>query len=289
MFNKIILGTANFNKNYGLINKNLLKDTRRVLAFAKKKKIKTIDFAPKYINNKKTLNLIAKARFDVISKLPSIKKVPKKNMEKFIKKQIYKNLSLLKSKNIFCMLFHDSKDFRLKKIKDAIKILIEYKKQKIIKKIGVSIYNPEEINLILKNFKPYKPDVIQLPFNVFDNRFQVTGKLKKLKQLKVEIHARSIFLQGLFFKDVKNLSSYFRKWEKKLYHFKKNKNEKTIYNICFNYVNRNKFIDKIIIGFKFEKEISSFFKSIGNPKIKILKEIKPINDVKLVNPSLWRK
>ena len=88
---------------------------------------------------------------------------------------------------------------------------------------------------------------------------------------------------------MKNLSSYFRKWEKKLYHFKKNKNEKTIYNICFNYVNRNKFIDKIIIGFKFEKEISSFFKSIGKPKIKILKEIKPINDVKLVNPSLWRK
>ena len=56
------------------------------------------------------------------------------------------------------------------------------------------------------DFKPYKPDVIQLPFNVFDNRFQVTGKLKKLKRLKVEIHARSIFLQGLFFKDVKNLS-----------------------------------------------------------------------------------
>ena len=62
MYNKIILGTANFNKNYGLINKNLIKDTKKVLSFAKKKKIKTIDFAPKYINNKKTLNLIAKAR-----------------------------------------------------------------------------------------------------------------------------------------------------------------------------------------------------------------------------------
>ena len=106
MYNKIILGTANFNKNYGLINKNLIKDTKEVLSFAKKKKIKTIDFAPKYINNKKTLNLIAKARFDVISKLPSIKKVPNKNLKKFIKKQIYKNLFLLKSDNIFCLLFH---------------------------------------------------------------------------------------------------------------------------------------------------------------------------------------
>ncbi len=289
MYNKIILGTANFNKNYGLINKNLIKDTKKVLAFAKKKKIKTIDFAPKYINNKKTLNLISKARFDVISKLPSIKKVPNKNLKKFIKKQIYKNLFLLKSDNIFCLLFHDSKDFHLKKIKEAIKILIDYKKQKIIKKIGVSIYNPNEINLILKNFRPYKPDIIQLPFNIFDNRFEINGSLKKLKQLKIEIHARSIFLQGLFFKDVKNLPSYFKKWKKKLYHFKKDKNQKTIYNICFNYVNKNKFIDKIIIGFKFEKEISSFFQSINKPKIKILNKIKPINDVKLVNPSLWKK
>ena len=98
------------------------------------------------------MNLIAKARFDVISKLPSIKKVPNKNLKKFIKKQIYKNLFLLKSDNIFCLLFHDSKDFQLKKIKEAIKILIDYKKQKIIKKIGVSIYNPNEINLILKKF-----------------------------------------------------------------------------------------------------------------------------------------
>ena len=97
MLNKIILGTANFNKNYGLINKNLLKDTKQVLAFARKKKIKTIDFAPKYINNKKTLNLIAKGKFEVISKIPSIKKVPSKNLKKFIKKQIYKNLSFLKS------------------------------------------------------------------------------------------------------------------------------------------------------------------------------------------------
>ena len=53
MYNKIILGTANFNKNYGLINKNLIKDTKKVLSFANKKIIKTIDFAPKYINNKK--------------------------------------------------------------------------------------------------------------------------------------------------------------------------------------------------------------------------------------------
>ena len=51
------LGTANFNKNYGLINKNLIKDTKKALSLLRRKKLKTID-SPKNIN-KKTLNLIA--------------------------------------------------------------------------------------------------------------------------------------------------------------------------------------------------------------------------------------
>ena len=42
MYNKIILGTANFNKNYGLINKNLIKDTKKVLSFAIQVNIKPI-------------------------------------------------------------------------------------------------------------------------------------------------------------------------------------------------------------------------------------------------------
>jgi aryl-alcohol dehydrogenase-like predicted oxidoreductase len=289
MLNKIILGAANFNKKYGLINNNLLNDSEKVLAFAQKKKIKTIDFAPKYIADKKTLKLIADARFKVISKLPSIKKISKIKLRKFIDLEIKKNLSIFKTDFIFCILFHDSKDFKLKKIREAIKILLEYKKKKIIRKLGVSVYNPEEINLILNNFKPYKPDIIQLPFNIFDNRFEKTGMLKKLKKLKILVHARSIFLQGLVFKNTRNLSKYFNKWKKKINNFNENKSDQAIYNICFNYVYKNKFIDGIIIGFKFEEEITKFFNSIKKLNKRILKEIKPINDEKFVNPSNWRK
>ena len=184
MINKIILGTANFNKNYGLIKKNSFKDSKKVINYAKKKKINIIDFAPKYIKNKKILNLIAKSKFTVISKIPSIKKVPKNKIKKFIERQILKNLSIFNSKNIFCILFHDSSDFRFDKIKDAITILNNFKNKKIIEKIGVSIYNPEEINLILNKFKPHKPDIIQLPYSIIDNRFQVAGVLKKLRKLR---------------------------------------------------------------------------------------------------------
>lgn len=289
MLNKIILGTANFNKNYSLIKKNSFKDAQKVIAYAKKKKVKTIDFAPRYIKNKKILHLIAKSKFKVISKIPSIKKVPRNELQKFIERQIFKNLSIFNSKDIFCILFHDSSDFHFEKIKDAITILNNFKNKKIIEKIGVSIYNPEEVNLILNKFKPHKPDIIQLPYNIFDNRFQVTGVLKKLKKLKIEVHARSIFLQGLFFKDAESLPGYFDKWKKEIKKFQKNKNDDIIYNICYNFVNNNKFLDKIIVGFKFPTEIKKFFKNIEYPPIKVFNKINLVNDVKLVNPNFWEK
>ena len=68
-----------------------------------------------------------------------------------------------------------------------------------------------------------------------------------------------------------------------------NKNEDIIYNICYNFVNKNKFINKIIVGFKLPAEIIKFFKNIKKPPIKIFNKISPVNDVKLVNPNFWEK
>lgn len=76
-------------------------------------------------------------------------------------------------------------------------------------KIGFSTYTPKQIDFLLNNFDF---DLVQLPFNVFDNRLIQGGQLKALKKKKIEIHARSIFLQGLLL-DFNNLSDYFLTWK----------------------------------------------------------------------------
>ena len=53
-------------------------------------------------------------------------------------------------------------------------------------------------------------EAIQLPLNLFDERFLNSGWIGKLKKNNVEIHIRSIFLQGLILK--KELPSYFNNW-----------------------------------------------------------------------------
>jgi aryl-alcohol dehydrogenase-like predicted oxidoreductase len=72
--------------------------------------------------------------------------------------------------------------------------LQELKRQGLASKIGVSVYTPGQLSGILDLFPI---DVVQLPFNIYDQRFLRTGLLDRLKASGVEIHARSAFLQGL--------------------------------------------------------------------------------------------
>lgn len=48
-------------------------------------------------------------------------------------------------------------------------------------------------------------DCIQLPANIFDNEVIVNGSIKKLKDAGSVVFVRSIYLQGLFFKDTNDL------------------------------------------------------------------------------------
>ena len=67
------------------------------------------------------------------------------------------------------------------------------KKDNLIKKIGFSVYGVKQLNDLIKI---YKPDIVQLPLSIFDNRFRKKNILKKLQEKKIEIHIRSIFFQG---------------------------------------------------------------------------------------------
>ena len=71
----------------------------------------------------------------------------------------------------------------------------------LVEKIGYSIYSPKCLKEIYQN---WKPDIIQIPYNILDNRFEKGGWLNLLTRDKVIIHARSIFLQGLLFKNSDN-------------------------------------------------------------------------------------
>ena len=80
--------------------------------------------------------------------------------------------------------------------------------QDIVSKVGISIYSPEILEAVSKIFCM---DIVQAPFNIFDQQILSSGWSDKLKQNGVEIHTRSVFLQGLLLMKRSSLPDYFIK------------------------------------------------------------------------------
>jgi aryl-alcohol dehydrogenase-like predicted oxidoreductase len=129
--------------------------------------------------------------------------------------------------------------------------------------LGISIY---DFKNFYNNFREFKFDVVQCPFNIFDQRLINDGHLKKLKKLKLKIHVRSIFLQGLLinikFKDKVKFKKY-KKFLDKYFSYLDILNIKPL-DLCLNFVFKYKYIDKIIVGINSKKQLEQIlnFKQI---------------------------
>ena len=80
---------------------------------------------------------------------------------------------------------------------DLIKYLNQLQNTGLVEEVGVSVYKPEEAIKCL-NINIIKH--IQIPFNLLDNERKRGEVLRRSKNKLIDVHVRSIFLQGLFFK-----------------------------------------------------------------------------------------
>jgi len=72
--------------------------------------------------------------------------------------------------------------------------------------MGVSIYDAEQLAIAESRFQP---QLVQLPLNVLDRRSIQSGMLSRLKAHGVEVHARSVFLQGALLMNPNELPQFF--------------------------------------------------------------------------------
>ena len=146
MINKrIILGTAQFTKNYSLFkNKFSRKEKILFIKSANKKEIKVFETSPTYGDAEKFLGLYNKSS-DIIWKIPKATN-SKSNSIKHSFKIIKRSLKKLNRKSFDTILLHSAEDLIGKNGKKLFQSLLELKKIGICKKIGVSLYKK-------KNFK----------------------------------------------------------------------------------------------------------------------------------------
>jgi len=151
-------------------------------------------------------------------------------------------------------------------------------------KIGYSVYSPEQLNQVYHKFKP---DIIQIPMNVLDREFEISGWLNRLKNDGVEVHVRSVFLQGLLLMPKEEQIERFPKhkniWDE--WHKCLGENEITALEACLSFISNNNLIDEMVIGVNSEMELKEILniKQNSHPAFEINSR-----DKELINPSNWK-
>ncbi len=289
MMNKIIIGTANFGMKYGIGNnqKKLLdSDIVDIFNTAKKIGVDTIDTAISYGNSLVRLGEFGINNFKIITKFPKIPDDQKKQTIWFYE-QIESTLKQLDVNNLEAILLHYPKDILEKKNSELIHFLLNLKNEGVIKKIGVSVYEKNELEEVLEIFKP---DIIQCPVNIFDNRLLEKNYLEKISKKGIEIHIRSIFLQGLLLFKREEIPQEFLKyyniWEE-WYNWLKIMKLNPL-EACIRYTNSLKSVDKIVVGINSAHHLNQITKYMRKPNLKRNPNWQNSISKDLIDPRLWK-
>lgn len=287
---KLVLGTVQFGLNYGINNhqgKPSDSSIKSILDKAYTSGITLLDTAEAYGDAQERIGLYHNkygSKFKIITKFsPSVKKFPHA-----IRERVLNDIKILNTDSLYSYMFHSFNDFN-DYFNKFEKDLCQLKENGLIQKLGVSLYTNEEIKKVLE-FDNI--DLIQIPYNLLDNSNKRNEILIKAKRKGVEIHTRSAFLQGLFFKTLSELKGNLILAKPYLSELKKiiTKNNISIGELAINYCVGNENIDNVIIGVDSVEQLNinlNWTKSSINEKLIDLIDKINVKEEKLLNPSKW--
>ena len=281
---KIALGTVQWGLDYGIANTHGIPSDealKSIFALANKNGIDLFDTAVQYGEAEKRVGQFSNPEHRIITKIGNF------TPQNSLKIQLDNSFKHFKREKIYGCLFHDIEE--LTKNNDLWTELLEYKATGKISKIGYSLYEPQELLDLLE--AGLHPDLIQLPYSILDRKFE--PYFEQLKSLGTEIHIRSVFLQGLYFKSIEALSSKFNDLKGTLKEVEEIATEfgLTKVELALNYVLKNKYVDYAIIGVEQSsqlKEIINASKIVFSKSIEERLNALSVENPTLLNPSNWK-
>ena len=286
---KIIIGTAQWGLNYGLTqtdSKISSNELKKIVNFLEKKKIYDLDTSIIYGDAHSRIAQFCNADFRVYTKFSVNLDIP--NEEEFrakVQQDCTNSLSSLGQASRAGIYIHNTEAIYDKKFKVLVDTMHEIKMRQKNLKVGISVYTTKDIETLLEY---WNPDIIQLPINVIDQRLVKSGSLKLLKSRGVEVHARSIFLQGLLLRDLDNIPPFFQPWISIFKDFEKWCLESNMSKLqaCVSDIRNIPEIDKIVIGVDNSlqlEEISNIQPHIDFNRF----EFKMLPNEDLLDPRRW--
>lgn len=282
---KLALGTVQFGLTYGINNQSgIPKDDElsSIFSFANQSGINVLDTAQGYGNSEERIANLSNDEFSIISKFKQLAApFP-------FHKELEESLKKLKKSSLYGYMAHDG-DLLIENPTwwEGLQLA---KQQGLVKKIGYSLYSVNQLEKLLA--KQMLPDIIQFPYNILDRRFETF--FKELNSKGVEIHTRSVYLQGLFQMESSQVPNYLAPLQTYLKIFREiaKRNQLSIGQICLRFVINNPFINKAVIGVDNLSQLKENVSicQVDNLNEEIINELLSIEvkEKNLLNPVNWK-
>lgn len=260
----------------------------KVLALADAQGISVLDTAMTYGDAESRLGNMGVQHFQVVTKLPPLPLVLPAEMTNagaWTREQFAASLNRLGLPCVYCLLLHRPADMLGQHGKDLLRAMQELKDQGLVKKLGVSVYSPNELAPLLKLAQW---DLVQAPLNLIDRRLQTTGWLHRLKDRGVEVHTRSAFLQGLLLTHASALPPQFAQWSGLWRAWEEWQLDTgcSALEACLAYPQSLPEVDKVVVGVSGFDDLQKILAVLHAPVPERWPHIDSHAE-KLINPSQW--
>ena len=283
--NRIVLGGAQLGLPYGILNGGETlsrEEVARILDTAVDHGIDSIDTAIAYGQSESIIGETSQNRFNIISKLPPLP-VDISNVSEWVHSQVQGSLSRLKCTSLEALLLHRPQDLTGAQGAELYAAIGSLMAEKMIHRFGVSIYSPEDLEGIIGTFDIH---VVQAPLNVFDRR--ILGVTNRLSALNIEVHVRSVFLQGVLIANPINRPQRFEPWSEHFALFDEwvRSSGVSAMACCMGFALQQPGIAKLVIGTTSAESLDEIMNSIPNSVLEAPTHLQSSVE-QLIDPRFW--
>lgn len=246
--------------------------------------IDTLDTAIAYGESEKCLGESGVGGFNLVTKLPG---VPDDcaNVSGWVQNEVAASLRRLGVSGLYGLLLHRPEQLSSSYGKYLYQALQRLKESGVVKKLGISIYTPIELEPISKLFRF---DLVQAPFNLVDRRLHSSGWMSRLKNEGIEIHSRSVFLQGLLLLEQCEMPRKFAQWNQLWSRWQQWLSDRgaSPLHTCLAFALAFPEIDRVVVGADNTVQLAQIIsaaRAAGSDNFPDLN----CDDESLINPALW--
>ncbi len=287
------LGTAQFGLPYGATNRTGTPGPAaisEILKVARRGGIDLIDTAAEYGRSEEILGRLLPERWSarLVTKTVSTgNEEITETVAARVREAALRSADRLGRRPLHGLLVHRGKDILKSGGERLIRILRNLKDEGSVEKIGVSVYDGREIDAIMERTEL---DIVQLPYNLCDRRLDEGGQISRLKDADVEIHVRSIFLQGLLLASEDQVPQHFSRLRDVLRRLGEAFGRGTIDRVaaCLSAAARHPAFDATIVGVTTPNEVSVLLRALDRVMdVTLENDGFEMDDPDILDPRTW--